>query len=124
MNDALTNSIRYPLAALALAVVCGNGAADDDFINVRNPVTLPARIAAQRVPVGITGDYKPCLGLLPSGELLLVNYYYKPETGDGKSRPEIRTRNSRSKRLQNDAWLRLAAHLDNLGALLEPSGRL
>ena len=89
MNDALTNSIRYPLAALALAVACGNGAAADDFINVRNPVTLPVRIAAQRVPVGITGDYKPCLGLLSSGELLMVNYYYKPETGDGKSRPEM-----------------------------------
>jgi len=36
---------------------------------------------------------------------------------------EIRTRNSQSKRLQNHAWIRLAAHLDNLGALLEPSGR-
>ena len=36
---------------------------------------------------------------------------------------ETRTRNFRSQRLQNDAWLRLAAHLDNLGALLEPSGK-
>ena len=31
---------------------------------------------------------------------------------------EIRTRNFRSKRLQNDAWLPLAAHLDNLGSTL------
>lgn len=45
-----------------------------DVINVRNPVTLPGKLAAQRVPVGIAGDYKPDLVLLPNGELLLVMF--------------------------------------------------
>jgi hypothetical protein len=45
-----------------------------DVINVRNPVTLPAQIPAKRVPVGLAGDYKPDLVVLPSGEMLLVMY--------------------------------------------------
>ena len=45
-----------------------------DVINVRNPVTLPAQIRAKRVPVGLTGDYKPDLVVLPSGEMLLVMF--------------------------------------------------
>jgi hypothetical protein len=45
-----------------------------DVINVRNPVTLPAQIAAKRVPVGLAGDYKPDLVVLASGEMLLVMF--------------------------------------------------
>jgi hypothetical protein len=45
-----------------------------DVINVANPSSLPAQIAAQRVPVGVTGDYKPDLVVLPSGEMLLVMF--------------------------------------------------
>jgi hypothetical protein len=45
-----------------------------DVINVRNPVTLPAQIPAKRVPVGLTGDYKPDLVVLSSGEMLLVMF--------------------------------------------------
>jgi hypothetical protein len=44
------------------------------IVNVRNPVSLPAQMAAQRVPVGLTGDYKPNLVILPSGEMLLVMF--------------------------------------------------
>src|ERR1700734_3351194 len=45
-----------------------------DVIHVRNPVTLHAQIRAKRVPVGLTGDYKPDLVVLPSGEMLLVMF--------------------------------------------------
>jgi hypothetical protein len=45
-----------------------------DVINVTNPTSLPGAIAAQRVPVGVTGDYKPDLVILPSGEMLLVMF--------------------------------------------------
>ncbi len=45
-----------------------------DVINVRNPVTLPAQIRAKRVPIGLTGDYKPDLVVLSSGEMLLVMF--------------------------------------------------
>ena len=45
-----------------------------DVINVRNPVTLPAQIRAKRVPVGLTGDYKPDLVILHSGEMLLAMF--------------------------------------------------
>ena len=45
-----------------------------DLVNVDNPVSLPAQLAAQRVPVGLTGDYKPDLVVLPSGETLLVMF--------------------------------------------------
>jgi hypothetical protein len=51
-----------------------NAPAWPDVINVRDPVALPAQIAAQRVPVGLTGDYKPDLVILPSGEMLLVMF--------------------------------------------------
>jgi hypothetical protein len=54
-----------------------NGPATVDFldvINVTNPTSLPRAIAAQRVPVGVTGDYKPDLVILPSGEMLLVMF--------------------------------------------------
>jgi hypothetical protein len=49
-----------------------NAPAWPDVINVRAPVTLPAQIPAQRVPVGLTGDYKPDLVVLASGEMLMV----------------------------------------------------
>src|SRR5271155_2582455 len=45
-----------------------------DVINVTNPTSLPGAIAAQRVPVGVTGDYKPDLVILPSGVMLLLMF--------------------------------------------------
>src|SRR5580693_2982355 len=73
----------FPAIAAATALsgcqgLSSGGAADapawPDVINVRNPVTLPAQISAKRVPVGLTGDYKPDLVTLPSGEMLLVMF--------------------------------------------------
>jgi len=45
-----------------------------DFISIRHPQSLPPRISCERIVVGVTGDYKPCLALLPGGELLLVMF--------------------------------------------------
>jgi hypothetical protein len=72
------------LATVVAAALCGcrglssggdaNAPAWPDVINVRDPVTLPAQIPAQRVPVGLSGDYKPDLVILASGEMLLVMF--------------------------------------------------
>jgi hypothetical protein len=51
-----------------------NASAWSDVRNVRNPATLPAQKPAERVAVGLTGDYKPDLVILPSGEMLLVMF--------------------------------------------------
>jgi hypothetical protein len=51
-----------------------NASAWPNVINVRNPVTLPSQKPAQRVSVGLTGDYKPDLVTLPSGEMLLAMF--------------------------------------------------
>ncbi|MFH0964265.1 MAG: sialidase family protein [Planctomycetota bacterium] len=45
-------------------------------IQVLNPRKLPLwRLPAERVRVGIPGDYKPSLALLPDGELVMVALY-------------------------------------------------
>ena len=77
--------LRTVFLAIAIATTfsgCGGGlysnAPDStdflDVVDVRNSSSLPAQIAAQRVPVGVTGDYKPDLVILPSGEMLLVMF--------------------------------------------------
>ena len=50
------------------------GAADDDHrITVLNPRRLPRwSLPARRVPVGIPGDYKPTLAILPGGEIVMA----------------------------------------------------
>ena len=42
----------------------------------------------ERVPIGIPGDYKPCVAKLPSGELVLVAFQHHP-VEDGKYREDI-----------------------------------
>lgn len=59
-----------------------------DFIRVRDPVTLPERIPAERIPVGIPADYKPCLAPLPGGDLLLV-MFHSVGAGGGKVREDM-----------------------------------
>ena len=68
-------------------VVLG-AAPEESFIAVRNPQTLPPRISAERIPLGITGDYKPSLALLTGGELLLV-MFHGVDQGGGKSREDM-----------------------------------
>lgn len=68
-------------------VVLG-AAPEESFIAVRNPQALPPRISAERIPLGITGDYKPSLALLPGGELLLV-MFNQVDKGGGKVREDM-----------------------------------
>ncbi|MDA1054891.1 MAG: sialidase family protein [Planctomycetota bacterium] len=63
-------------------------ASEEAFIAVRNPRTLPPQISAERIPLGISGDYKPSLALLPDGDLLLV-MFNQVDKGGGKVREEM-----------------------------------
>lgn len=48
-------------------------------ITVRSPKRISAsELPAERIPVGVVGDYKPCLALMPSGELLMVAFHQYP----------------------------------------------
>ena len=66
---------------------------EESFITVRNPQVLPPQIVADRIPLGITGDYKPSLALLPGGELLLV-MFHGVDQGGGKTREDMINRHS------------------------------
>ncbi len=61
---------------------------DESVIAVRNPQVLPSRISAERIPLGMTGDYKPSLALLPDGDLLLV-MFNSVDLGGGKIREDM-----------------------------------
>ncbi len=62
---------------------------ETDWITVKNPKNLQVnRLSAERIPVGIPGDYKPCIALLPNGELLLV-CFHGIQLGEGKIREDI-----------------------------------
>ena len=77
--DHSTLLIMTILVTLAMVVDMSPAAEDelsDDFIQVRKPMTLGVdRLPAQRISVGIVGDYKPCIAQLPNGQLLLVMFY-------------------------------------------------
>ena len=48
----------------------------NDTIRIHNPKALGAdHVPAQRIPIGVSGDYKPCIARLPGGELLLVAFH-------------------------------------------------
>jgi hypothetical protein len=48
---------------------------ENDAIQIRNPKKLGAGpLAAERIAVGGTGEYKPCIAKVREGELILVNY--------------------------------------------------
>ncbi|MFV2066284.1 MAG: sialidase family protein [Pirellulales bacterium] len=47
---------------------------ENDFIEVRNPKILPARISCQRIALGEPDDYKPSIARLLNGELLMVAF--------------------------------------------------
>jgi hypothetical protein len=59
-----------------------------DFIQVTNAQTLPDRLPAERVPVGVPGDYKPCIARLPDGRLVIAAFHQQ-QLGDGKIREDI-----------------------------------
>lgn len=52
------------------------GPAMGQEITVSQRESFPVeRLAAERVPVGVPGDYKPCVARLPDGELLLTAFH-------------------------------------------------
>ncbi|MFH1006684.1 MAG: sialidase family protein [Candidatus Latescibacterota bacterium] len=56
----------------------------NDTIEIHHPKTLGAApLPAQRIPIGVPGDCKPCIAQLTGGELLLVAFH-TTQTGDTK----------------------------------------
>ena len=53
-----------------------------DQVEVKSPSFLPSNfLPAKRIPIGIPGDYKPCIAKLPNGNLLLVAFHAPTEGG-------------------------------------------
>lgn len=51
------------------------GIGTEERIQVTSPKRLKvSSLSAERIPLGIPGDYKPCIANLPSGELVLIAY--------------------------------------------------
>ena len=83
----LTTMMLTTLIVLACTIEASPEA--DDSIQVLNPMTIGAdRLPAQRIPLGLPGDYKPCVARLPNGELLLV-YFHQVKLADGKIQEDI-----------------------------------
>src|SRR5436309_83873 len=62
---------------------------EKDFITVRNPKHLDVdRLQAERIALGEDDDYKPCIVLLPNGELIVVAFH-QHKLRDGKIREDI-----------------------------------
>ena len=52
-------------------------------IVVKNPMNLGVdSLPAERIPVGIAGDYKPCVAVLPDGKLILVFFHGEKLPGE------------------------------------------
>ena len=89
---------RVTVLLFVLGLIVGTPGCDigeekvDDFIEVHNPKTLPARLAAQRIGLGI--GYKPCIARLPSGELLVVAFSKKKVEGGNILEDEVLYRSS------------------------------
>lgn len=63
------------IAMLAPMTAVSQGTAGDSFA-VANPKTLPgAPVPCDRIPLGEPDDYKPCIALLPNGELILTAFH-------------------------------------------------
>ena len=63
------------ITGLLMAAPCGYGAPADAAVRVLNPQTLPDRISADRIAVGVPDDYKPNLAKLPDGTVLLLFFH-------------------------------------------------
>jgi len=62
----------------------------NDFIEIRNPSDgVPSRIPAERVPLGVEGDYKPNIACMPDGELLLTAFHTNSDKVDFGFREDI-----------------------------------
>jgi hypothetical protein len=68
---------RRRLVGAALAgVAAANSGVAGETAEIKNPRHLQgSSLAVERIPVGVPDDYKPCLALLPNGELLMVAFH-------------------------------------------------
>lgn len=67
--------------------VAGKAQTDNHIAVVDRKTLSVDTIACQRIPVGAPGDYKPCVALLPTGELLLAAFHQHQQDG-GKVREQ------------------------------------
>ncbi len=83
-------SFRFMMCLLLLLPAITSGQGDEkSFIPVKDPKTLDVdRLDAERIPLGEDEDYKPCLILLPNGELLVVAFH-QHKLPKGKVREDI-----------------------------------
>lgn len=57
--------------------------AEQDTIQIRNPRSLSVdSLSAERIPVGIRADYKPCIARLPNGQLILIAFFAEGVPGE------------------------------------------
>lgn len=80
--------MKQVLLVLAFFAVARAGSAQTE-IKVLNPKALKvSSLPAERIPVGIPGDYKPCVAVMPDGEVLLVAFHMV-KMGESKLREDI-----------------------------------
>ena len=76
---------RLTYWTLVLALTCSDSIAGEPRtgeIEVLHPTTLPAKaIPCERIPLGEPDDYKPCVAILPDGELLLSAFHQHQREG-------------------------------------------
>ena len=64
-------------------------------IQVRNPRTLPLwTLSAERIALGVPGDFKPSMALMPNGELVLVAMYQEHMAGGKMREPTVMWRSA------------------------------
>lgn len=81
--------VRVAVVAGTLAGSAAGEEKSNDFIEVRNPRNLPARIACERIALGKQGDYKPCIAKAPNGELLVVAFDASHQETNGGIREDM-----------------------------------
>lgn len=72
-----------PSILLLIAIGTGVTGAEQDPIRISMPKRLPgAALACERIALGEADDYKPCVAMLPDGELLLTAFHqHKKDNG-------------------------------------------
>lgn len=62
--------------------LCPQVKAEQVQLPVAHPENLPHTLAAERIPIGGPGHYKPCIARLPSGELWIVAFHGNQVAGN------------------------------------------
>lgn len=85
----LPSNVHAVLSVVLSGIVCAVTQASGDSVVVKNPRQLRVdRLPAQRIALGRSGDYKPCLARLPDGQLLIIAFHSEL-TEDRKGRENI-----------------------------------